>query len=339
MLERLEIRGFQAHGHTRLVFGPRVTTIIGPTDAGKSAALRALLWVATNRPDGLDHINWDAEECRVTLWVDGRVVRRIRGKSVNLYTLEDKPFKAFGQDVPPEIAAIINIDENNYQDQIAPPFWLTEQPLQLSRNLNAIVNLGIIDDTTARLGKGCQRARTAYELGTERFTTARRQRTSLNYVTDLATEYDTLMVAYNRAGAIRQQRAALGAVIATGRKLAQRAAAYTRPIAAGRLMCRAAAAVARLQTRCEGLENLIIDIGLVRAKIQRPPPDIEPLRAARNRFMWARQNHKELGELLGQIASAREYLSTRVGEAARLQTAFEKDFALCPVCKKPRTKS
>jgi exonuclease SbcC len=77
MIERLQIKNFQCHESLKIKLDPKITAIVGPSDVGKSAILRAIRWVATNRPRGDSFIKEDADEAQVTVWTDnGKVCRR-----------------------------------------------------------------------------------------------------------------------------------------------------------------------------------------------------------------------------------------------------------------------
>ena len=52
MISQLTLRNFQSHKASRLRFHPGVNVITGPSDSGKTALLRALLWAVRNRPSG-----------------------------------------------------------------------------------------------------------------------------------------------------------------------------------------------------------------------------------------------------------------------------------------------
>ncbi len=70
MLERLHVR-YQAHDPFALDFDPLVTVLIGPSDAGKSSLLRALRWLATNRPEGDSFVPWGGTKASAVLTLDG----------------------------------------------------------------------------------------------------------------------------------------------------------------------------------------------------------------------------------------------------------------------------
>ena len=74
MLEKLRIINFQKHEDLTVSFDDRITTIVGPSDVGKSAVLRALRWVLTNQPDGSGFIREGEKNASVVLRVDGRTI-------------------------------------------------------------------------------------------------------------------------------------------------------------------------------------------------------------------------------------------------------------------------
>ena len=144
-IKSIRIENFQAHKDLQLDFGKQITSITGPSDRGKSAILRALVWVITNRPGGDNFIRYGAEECRVTVQVGEHTVQRIKGKKRNLYILDNVEFKALKSDVPEEIQKLFNIGPNNIQSQFDPIFWFSETAGEVGRNLKQIVNLDVID--------------------------------------------------------------------------------------------------------------------------------------------------------------------------------------------------
>lgn len=144
-IKSIEINNFQAHQHLKIDFSPRITTITGPSDRGKSAILRALVWVMTNKPNGDDFIRYGANECSVTVYIDDHVIERIKGKKRNIYILDGIEYKAIKTDVPEEISKIFNINQNNIQQQFDNIFWFSETAGEVGRNLNSIVDLDIID--------------------------------------------------------------------------------------------------------------------------------------------------------------------------------------------------
>jgi exonuclease SbcC len=57
MIDHVAIKNFQSHKNTNIDFQRNgVNVIVGTSDQGKSAILRAILWAVNNRPMGTDDI-------------------------------------------------------------------------------------------------------------------------------------------------------------------------------------------------------------------------------------------------------------------------------------------
>jgi len=165
VISTLQIINFQTHAKLRVDFGRGITTIVGPSDAGKSAVLRALRWVCTSEPSGDAFVRHGSKGASVRLLVDGHEIirRRSPGGGVNEYVLDGVVLKAIGRDVPEPIARILNLGPVCWQRQHDAPFWFSETQGEVSRQLNAIVNLGVIDGVMARVGAEQRRARAAVD--------------------------------------------------------------------------------------------------------------------------------------------------------------------------------
>jgi DNA repair protein SbcC/Rad50 len=168
MLERLVIVNFQTHRKLKIDFDPKITVIAGPTDSGKSSVIRALQWIAFNRPAGTAFVRHGRYRAVARLVIDGQRVVRRRGKGENSYELSGKPFKAFGSDVPGEISDVLNLSEINFQGQHDSPFWLSETAGQVGRNLNEIVNLDVIDRSMTEVSGRVREAQTRLWIAGER---------------------------------------------------------------------------------------------------------------------------------------------------------------------------
>ena len=150
MLEKIRVKDFQCHEDLKIEFDPKITAIVGPSDAGKSAVLRAIRWVATNRPLGDGFIRHGATTSVVKLWSDDGSVTRRRG-SQNTYAVDGQVLEAFGAEVPVDVTKVLKIDSVNFQGQHEPPFWFSLSPGEVAKQLNAIVDLSLIDHTLKEL--------------------------------------------------------------------------------------------------------------------------------------------------------------------------------------------
>jgi DNA repair protein SbcC/Rad50 len=156
MIKAIDIQNFQSHAHTRCEFHPGVNVIIGSSDAGKTAIIRALRWVIWNRPSGPTvQSHWGGETKVVIETEDAVTITRIKGKSDSYISHvtgeEDLEFKAFGTSVPQEIIQLLNINEINLQRQLDAPFLLSETSGNVAKHFNKIAKLDEIDIATSRI--------------------------------------------------------------------------------------------------------------------------------------------------------------------------------------------
>jgi exonuclease SbcC len=158
-IKSIRIQNFQSHKDTSLHLHQGVNVITGQTDSGKSAIMRALRWVAFNRPMGNEFRSWWARErggeTKVEIELeDGSIVRRIRTTSKNQYELVEQDgkefvFESFGTSVPEEIQEVLGIGDLNWQNQHDAPFLLSSATSsgEVARRLNEVSDLKSIDST------------------------------------------------------------------------------------------------------------------------------------------------------------------------------------------------
>jgi DNA repair protein SbcC/Rad50 len=144
MLTSLHLQNFQSHKDAHLEFAPGVNAIVGESDSGKTAILRALRWLTWNRPGGDDIRSSWGGDTRTQLIIGDDIIEREKGKE-NLYLLDGLAFKAFGTDVPEEIQKALNINEINFQQQLDRPFLLDDSPGAVAGHFNKIAHLDSID--------------------------------------------------------------------------------------------------------------------------------------------------------------------------------------------------
>jgi len=190
MLERLRLQNFQTHEDLKLVLDERVTTIVGPSDVGKSSVLRALRWAMENKPSGAAFVRNGQKECRVSLWLDGKRIVRVKGKGVNEIFIGREKLKAFGTDLPEPIVKLCNVDGVNFGQQHDSPFWFSLTAGQVSKELNSVVNLDVIDRTLANVAKALRRARSTVEVCEKRTEEARSQFKRISWVPRMVEDWE-----------------------------------------------------------------------------------------------------------------------------------------------------
>lgn len=151
-LKSIDILNFQSHAKTSIELDPGVNVIVGPSDVGKSSIMRAINWIITNKPSGESlRSNWGGDTEVHLDFEDGQIAR-IRSNKFNGYVLGmHDAFKGFGQTVPEEIAAFLNLGEANCQFQFDSPFMLSWTSGDRGRYLNKLVDLDITDETIKKL--------------------------------------------------------------------------------------------------------------------------------------------------------------------------------------------
>lgn len=160
------IENFQSHARTELTFGPGLNVIVGPSDNGKTAILRALRWALWGEPDGTEFVRRGARECRVQVTLsDGTTIRRERGPRLNRYVVqvpgaEPLVLEGFGRRVPAEVLrahgmAPVALDTDrqvllHLAGQLEGPFLLAEPASVRARAIGRLLGVHVLD-AAARL--------------------------------------------------------------------------------------------------------------------------------------------------------------------------------------------
>ena len=161
MIKSIHINNFQSHKDTVINFETNgVSVIIGNSDQGKSAVLRALLWAVNNRPLGTDDIVsfWArdekgkiADQMAVFVHTEKGCAARKRTLKDNEYIIYNKnneavkTFSAINKDVPEDITDFFRLTDTNIQCQHDAPFLLSASASDVAKYFNKIVRLDVID--------------------------------------------------------------------------------------------------------------------------------------------------------------------------------------------------
>ena len=290
VLERLLIKNFQKHARLELDLDPHVTVLAGKSDAGKSSIIRALRWLATNKPGGTSFIRREGEDQAAAertavarLSVDGHVIKRIRGPRRNLFLLDGQPLAAFGAGVPDPVAQLLNIGQISLQLQHDPPYLFSLSPGQAAAALDEVVNLDAIDQVMARLASGLRAAKAAAEAAQDRLREAKARRNELAWVPAADASLCEAKDSYNLYIAVQKKRARLADLLAGVREaVAARDLAATglpvlaRAVAAGAKELEVRGQRAKLSRLLEELDctklqvgKLLTQLGEVQARLRK----------------------------------------------------------------------
>lgn len=162
-IEKIILVNFQSHVYSELSLSRGVNVIVGPSDSGKTAIMRALRWNMFNDPSGVEFVREGESEVSVTVRFQNHVeVERRRSRSKNQYILrrpdeEELVFEGFGKNVPAEIEEAIGIkkimlDDKkalplNFSDQLDGPFLLQETDAYKAQAIGRMVGVDLLDET------------------------------------------------------------------------------------------------------------------------------------------------------------------------------------------------
>lgn len=145
-IQEVTIEGYQSHTNSTFRLSPGLTVITGPSDAGKTAIIRALRWFAFNEPTGEAFLhtirNPDGsvkeavDQVKVSVTFDnGITITKTRRKGKTTYTHSAFPTAWEKAEIPPEIKETLGLVKQQYGDfetclnfafQLDAPFMLSE---------------------------------------------------------------------------------------------------------------------------------------------------------------------------------------------------------------------
>lgn len=207
-ITKLILENFQSHKYSELVFNGGMNVIIGPSDSGKSAIIRALKWVLYNEPSGDYFIRENENQCSVTIYIsDGFILKRYRTRSKNGYSLtypngEELTFEGIGNSVPNEIVETIGIqkiqldsDESasiNIGEQLEGPFLLSEKTSTRANAIGRLVGVNILDDAIKETVKDIKNINSKKKNLEESLDNINNELVNFNYLDQLISTYDEL---------------------------------------------------------------------------------------------------------------------------------------------------
>lgn len=161
------IENFQSHVKSELDFSKGLNVIVGPSDNGKSAVLRAIRWALYNEPRGSDFVRSGARECRVTVTMsDGVEITRellltkSGGSGRSRYVVrvpgeEQQVFEGFGIEVPAEVIrahgmpqVLLDTDKHvslSFGSQLEGPFLMAETGSFRARAIGRLLGVHVVD--------------------------------------------------------------------------------------------------------------------------------------------------------------------------------------------------
>lgn len=346
MIDSISIQNFQSHKDSKLEFSPGVNAIIGPSDSGKTAIIRALRWLVWNRPQGDAFRSSWGGDTQVSLTLDGSVIERHKSKTKNGYILNGSEYEAIGTEVPDEIKTVLNLNEINLQSQLDRPFLLDSSPGEVAKHFNKVAHLDIIDKSSQVVQKWIRSIDQDIAAGRQNLAELRHQLERYAYLEELENEIASLeKLDKSRQIHIENSRALqqlIENIVQTEGELAKNEA-----IAEGEQLVNQVLDLTKrrneMQEKIDELKRLIQQIDSIDNQIQqygeyeeleKTVLDILPLYRQRDKIIEGKNNLKRLTE---EIVSTNGKLKDIEAVLKQRQIEFEKNFPdVCPLCGQER---
>lgn len=178
-IQEVTIEGYQSHTNSTFRLSPGLTVITGPSDAGKTAIIRALRWFAFNEPTGEAFLhtirNPDGsvkeavDQVKVSVTFDnGITITKTRRKGKTTYTHSAFPTAWEKAEIPPEIKETLGLVKQQYGDfetclnfafQLDAPFMLSESASIGAKVLGKLAGTEIVDKSISEVNKKTHQTR------------------------------------------------------------------------------------------------------------------------------------------------------------------------------------
>lgn len=175
-IKRVVITNYQSHKDTVIEFKEGLNVIVGESNQGKTAILRAIEWCLYNSPGGADFIRTGENLCSVVVeFSDGSIIKRERTKSsagtyetdtphpIDPLKVEHRLFKGFTNAIPVDIANIHQMPKVylakdlqvnlNVSSQLDGAFLLQESGANKAAAIGRLVGVESIDSAIKEVSK------------------------------------------------------------------------------------------------------------------------------------------------------------------------------------------
>ncbi len=163
-IKSVHIKNFQSYKDQVINLEPGLNLLVGTSDSGKSAILRAISFVLYNYPKKDTLIHFGEKETSVTLeFSDGVKVTRIKGDGRNAIIAVDANGKKIEKEkidteIPDEIKELLGNppqDDFNglisYADQFSKMFLVDLSPSELPRSLSNLTGIEVLEESAKKL--------------------------------------------------------------------------------------------------------------------------------------------------------------------------------------------
>lgn len=335
MITKVDIKNFQCHKTLCIEFDKNVTSIIGLSDTGKSAILRAIRWVLLNLPSGTSFLKHKEKEVSVTLTIDGIEVERSFDGVTNLYRLGDRAYKAFGREIPEPIKAFLKTNSINFQGQHDAPFWFSNTAGEVSRELNRIVDLEVIDKALSRIASTLRTSRIVLQEREENLKEAKRKRRETSYAFELKRDYKLLQEFNSRRVKTREKALGLSSLVQRVSEDGERLESLSKAFQNASSIAEKGRKIVETEERLFVLKELIHTLETYESLSKKTPPPFKYIDTTADQY----RSIKESIHKLTQIVEEADSLLLRVRESKNKWKEVSRSLkniakGRCPLCGK-----
>jgi exonuclease SbcC len=333
LVSRLKVKNFRRAKKLDISFGP-ITVIRGASAKGKSSMIGALKWLAFNQPSGKRYINWSSKFALARVEAEDNVIVRKRGKLDNYYKINGIKYEAIGTGVPPAIVRVLNVSPLNFHRQHSTPFWFGETAGEVNRQLNAIVNLEIIDQTSANLAHALREARAEISVVKTRRDNAKVEKNSLKYIIRLDKDLRVVESLFQQKERIAQEALQLQKSLNTLQEHKKEADRQQERASGAGIVLVAGQTYEKTRASRIVLEELAEALRIHKKEMSVTIPDIAPLEKLYEEWNAIRQQRETLSMLFGTAEQYEEVIYQEELTAKTKQKEFDKKMGKkCPLCK------
>jgi hypothetical protein len=249
---------------------------------------------------------------------------------VNEYVLGGEEYRAFGVGVPDTIKEFLNLSDVNFQGQHDPAFWLSDTAGQVSRNLNDIVNLGVIDGTLRAINRQSQDSKLAAAHAEKLLVAAKEEEDGLEWVVEADKELERLQYWSGEIERLEGDIRDLNQIMEEVTKHKREQILASREADDGEHLLESYAALVIVRDRLEGLESTIAQIEECEGI---EVPDISGLTGCVEGYNRLTKRIAELDELMVEIKKGDEEVVRLRAWHALAEEQFDKEMGdMCPLC-------
>lgn len=346
MIKSVSIQNFQSHAKTELDFHEGVNVIVGTTDGGKTAIIRALRWLIWNRPSGDALRSRWGGATNVQLETEEGVITRSKDK-IDKYTLrlkgqEDIEFKAIGTSVPTEIQRVLNISEINLQNQHDATFLLSDTPGAVATHFNKVARLDRIDTATSAINGWIRGLKSDVSHLETDIATEKAKLPQFENLEKFEIEIEALEQMEGKAVTMRSRYSTLEKDIIRITNLEEEIETLTPLLGLEKLVTSVLDDITKrdqLQTQVDELQTVIDDLEELNEK-EEAAKELMPLEplvlSLLDKYKQLRELKKtksQLQYLLNQVNLVDDDIVTTGNNVTKLETKFHKEMPdICPLC-------